>query len=162
MASHQAFNSMMQEFLNELIETFPNEKSLKVQLNAFQTLKKTNSKKVIDLFMSNITPYTEYIANKDETIFEKDIDFLKKINIQKWWTKDLSENTKNAIWQYLNTLVMLGTTIKTIPQDLLNTIEGVAQQCATQMSIDSSSSTPDMGSLLSGIQNIMQTMNKKE
>lgn len=160
MASHQAFNSMMEEFLNELIETFPEEKSLKVQQNAFQTLKKSNSKKVVQVFMNSIAEYSNYITNKDEKVFDLDIEFLKKINIKKLWTKELSQNTKDAIWQYLQTLVMLGTTITSIPSDILQSIEGVAEQCANQM--DSDNGVPDMGSLFSGLQNIMQGMNKNK
>ena len=159
MTSYQAFNSMMQEFIEELIETFPEEKSLKVQYNAFLTLKKTNSKKVVEGFMANINPYVEAINQKDENVFKQDIEFLKKINISKWWTDDLSENTKSAIWQYLSTLVMLGTTITSIPADILKSIEGIAENCANQM--DSSNGTPDLSSLFSGIQSMMGNLNKK-
>ena len=156
MASYQAFNSMMQEFLNKLIQTFPEEKSLKIENTKFQTLKKANGKKIVESFMSAISPYSESISAKDESVFELDIDFLKKLNIKKWWTKDLSQNTKDAIWQYLNTLIMLGTTITSIPSDMLKQIECVAEQCASQM--DVSDSQPNIGNIFSGLQSIMGNM----
>ena len=160
MASHQAFNSMMEEFLCELIETFPEEKSLKVQQNSFKTLKKANGKKIVEGFMNNISPYITKISNKDESVFTENIDFLKKININKWWNDDLSQNTKDAIWQYLNTLVMLGTTITSIPQEMLASIEGMAEGIANQMGDNSNG--PNMGSLFSGLQNILGNMNQNE
>lgn len=160
MASYQAFNSMMDEFLNELIETFPEEKSLKVQQTSFQTLKKANPRKIVETFMNAITPYTSQISARDESIFQNtNIEFLKKINIRNWWTPDVSENTKNAIWQYLNTLIMLGTTITSIPSDMLKQIEGVAEQCANQMEGESS---PNIGSLFSGLQSIMGGLENKK
>ena len=158
MASYQAFNSMMQDFLNELIQTFPEEKSLKVENTKFQTLKKANSKKIVESFMAAISPYTNQISSKDESIFDMNIDFLKKLNIKKLWTKDLSQNTKDAIWQYLNTLIMLGTTITSIPNDMLKQIESVAEQCASQMD-SSSESQPNIANIFSGLQSIMGNMN---
>lgn len=160
MASYQAFNSMMDEFLNELIQTFPEEKSLKVQYNAYLTLKKANPRKVVEGFMQNVTAYSDRISKKDESIFTEDIEFLKKINITKWWNNDLSQNTKDAIWQYLNTLLMLGTTITSIPADMLKSIEGMAEGIAGQMG--DSNGTPNMGSLFSGIQNILGNMNENQ
>ena len=155
MASYQAFNSMMEEFLNELIETFPEEKALKIEVTKFQTLRKANSKKVVEGFMHAIGPYQTDISNKNENIMKRtDVDFLNKMNIKKWWTKDLSENTKEAIWSYLNTLIMLGTTITSIPSDMLKTIESVAEQCASSMDGDSDKA-PNMGALFAGLQSMM-------
>ena len=159
MASYQAFNSMMQEFMNELIQTFPEEKSLKIENTKFATLKKANPKKIVETFMHAISPYTDSISKKDESILlENNIDFLKKMNIKNWWTSDLSANTKDAIWQYLNTLIMLGTTITSIPSDMLKQIENVAEQCASQMD---SSGQPNMNNIFSGLQSIMGSMNKE-
>jgi len=45
----------------------------------------------------------------------------------------MSEGTKNAVWQYLQTLYMLGTTITAIPQETLSVIENVAKDCADKM-----------------------------
>ena len=155
MASYQAFNSMMEEFLNELVQTFPEEKSLKVEVTKFQTLRKANSKKVVEGFMNAICPYQNDIQQKNEKLMtDNNIDFLKKMNIQKWWTNDLSSNTKDAIWSYLQTLIMLGTTITSIPADMLKTIESVAEQCASSMDGDSSGA-PNMGALFSGLQSMM-------
>lgn len=156
MASYQAFNSMMEEFINELITTFPEEKSLKIELTKFNALRKANSKKVVEGFMHAIGPHQNDIQQKNENIMTKNgIEFLNKINIKKWWTKDLSNNTKEAIWSYLNTLIMLGTTITSIPPEMLKSIESVAEQCASTMDSDSGSGLPNMGALFSGLQSMM-------
>lgn len=162
MASYQAFNSMMEEFLSELAETFPEEKALKLEITKFHTLRKANSKKIVEGFMSAISPYQNDIQSKNEEIMHRDdIEFLKKMNIKKWWNKDLSTNTKDAIWSYLQTLIMLGTTITSIPSDMLKTIESVAEQCASSMD-SNSNGAPNMGSLFSGLQSMMGNMNNTD
>ena len=154
MSSVQAFNSVMEEFLNELKETFPEEKKIKVYYNSFLTLKKVNQRKVLDTFMAEVAKHSEKIVNKDESYFlDSDDDFLKELNIKKWWTSDLSQNTKDAIWQYLNTLFVLGTTISNIPANVLSSIEQVAEQCAGQM--DESNPNMNVGNLLSGMQSML-------
>jgi hypothetical protein len=70
---------------------------------------------------------------KDEKFFlenGKDMDWVSEVNLQNIWKPDLSESTKGAIWQYLQTLYMLGTTIMMFPPDTLAAIEGVAAKCA--------------------------------
>ena len=163
MATHQAFNSMMEEFIGELIETIPEEKSLKLYKTQFDTLKKANPRKIVESFMHAISPYCDFITNKDESLFMRnDIEFLNKLNINKWWSSSISDSTKDAIWQYLNTLMMIGTAITNISSDMLQQIESVAEQCASQMDSSSSGSMPNMGALFSGLQNIMGSIDRKK
>ena len=158
MASYQAFNSVLDEFIDELINTFPEERQIKVYQNQYNLLKKSNNRAVCEGFMKTIQPYINDIQNKNENIIKNsEIEFLEKLNINKWWNKDLSNNTKEAIWQYLQTLTMLGTTITSIPADILSSIEGVAEQCASQMD-GNNGGQPNLGSLFQGIQSIMGNM----
>jgi hypothetical protein len=163
MASVQAFNSVMEEFLNELKETFPEEKKLKLYYNSFTTMKKANPRKILEIFMSNASKYNTLITNKDESLFDGEREIIPDVDLSKVWTSDLDKETKDAIWQYLNTLYVLGSTINSIPSELLSTIEGVAEQCASQMtnsneSSDKKQEMPDMSALLAGMQNMIGNM----
>ena len=51
MASVTAWNDMMTQFLNELKETFPEEKAVKKYYVSFDLLRKSNPKKGVQLFM---------------------------------------------------------------------------------------------------------------
>jgi hypothetical protein len=85
--------------------------------------------------MNGVSPYADKISSKDESFLLKEIEtieFLKELDIKSYWTK-MSENTKGATWQYLQTLYMLGTTITSIPDDTLKMIEGIAKECADKM-----------------------------
>ena len=117
MTSVTAFNDMMGQFLTELHKTFPEEKSLKKYIAAFELMSSTNPKLVVEGFMGAISPHMDKISAKDENFFIENaetIDFLKDINLKNLWPK-ASANTREAIWQYIQTLYMLGTTITSIP-----------------------------------------------
>jgi len=126
---------MMGQFLVELHKTFPEEKGIKKMLTSFDLLKTTNPRLVVDGFMSGMTPYAEQLSSRDEKFFmeeTKNVDFLKDLDFATLWGI-MSVNTKEATWQYLQTLYMLGTTILSIPAETLTMIESLAKDCADKL-----------------------------
>lgn len=149
------FLEMMNQFLQELSAVFPSEKKLKSYHLKFDTLRSSNPQKVLELFMDSISPVSELIVNRDETLFlENKCDFLNDIDIKKLWGSGISENTKNAIWSHLNTLFILGSTIQNIPSDLMKHIEDVAKQCAESM--DSSKGTMNPEQMMNAMRNMLR------
>jgi hypothetical protein len=125
----------MGQFLVELHKTFPEEKSIKKMLTSFDLVKSTNPRLLVDSFMKSVSPYAETISSKDEIfilVHSSDIEFLSELNIVNLW-KRMGEGTKDAIWQYLQTLYILGTTIQSVPEDTLTAIEAMAKECAAKM-----------------------------
>jgi hypothetical protein len=158
MASVSAFNDMMSQFLVELHKTFPEEKGIKKMLTSFDLLKSTNPRLVVDGYMNGVSPYADKISAKDETFLLEEIEnieFLKELDIKRYWTK-MSEGTKGATWQYLQTLYMLGTTITALPADTLSQIENIAKGVANSMQsgdgeLDQDALMQMMGSMLKGL-----------
>lgn len=158
MSSVTAFNDMMGQFLMELHKTFPEEKGLKKYIAAFDILRETSPKKIVKTFMENVAPHVDKISARDESLFTDDsaeLEFINAINIKECWPK-ASDGTKAAIWQYIQTLYMLGTTITSIPAETLSMIENVAKQCAEKMQndgegIDESQLMKSMQSMLGGM-----------
>jgi|TARA_R110002020_G_scaffold203375_1_gene407019 hypothetical protein len=158
MASVSAFNDMMSQFLVELHKTFPEEKGIKKMLTSFDLLKSTNPRLVVDGYMNGVSPYADKISAKDETFLLEEIeniDFLKELDIKRYWSK-MSEGTKGATWQYLQTLYMLGTTITALPADTLSQIENIAKGVANNMQngdgeLDQDALMQMMGSMLKGL-----------
>ena len=158
MASVSAFNDMMSQFLVELHKTFPEEKGIKKMLTSFDLLKSTNPRLVVDGYMKGVSPYADKISAKDETFLLNEIEnieFLKELDIKRYWTK-MSEGTKGATWQYLQTLYMLGTTITALPADTLSQIENIAKGVANSMQsgdgeLDQDALMQMMGSMLEGL-----------
>lgn len=159
MASVNAFNEMMEQFLVELHKTLPEEKGIKTFMNSFQLLKDTNPRMCVDMYMKAVSPYADKISQKDETFFLNEIekiDYLAELNIKHYWNDKLSQGTRDAIWQYLQTLYMLGTTISAIPQETLSMIENIAKDCADKMgdgngNLDEAALMKTMNSLFSGM-----------
>jgi hypothetical protein len=160
MTSISAFNDMLEQFLTELMGTFPEEKSIRKYHAGFDVLRKSNPKKVIEGFMGAIGPYAQKVMNKDESILDDNLDILDDLSIKKHWNGDISDNTKQAIWQYLQTLYMLGTTITSIPAETLDMIENVAKQCAEKMQ-NGEQGQLDEGSLMSAMSGMFGNMLNK-
>ena len=158
MASVTAFNDMLSQFLVELHKTFPDEKGIKKMTTSFEVIKQTNPRMIVDGFMKGVSPYADKISGKDESFLLEEIetiDFLKDLNIKSYWSR-MSEGTKAATWQYLQTLYMLGTTINSIPADTLSQIENIAKSVADKMQTDGGELDQDalmkmMGSMLGGM-----------
>ena len=158
MASVTAFNDMMGQFLVELHKTFPDEKGIKKMLTSFDVLKSTNPRLVVDSFMKGVTPYAEQISAKDDKFLLEEcskIDFLKDLDISSYWDR-MSTNTKDATWQYVQTLYMLGTTIMALPPDKMAQIEALAQGVASQLQEEGGELNEDalmkmMSSMLGGL-----------
>ncbi len=160
-----AFNDMMQQFLDELVLTFPEEKKLAKYQAAFEMIKSATPKKPLKEFMSSISPYANQLMQKDESFFTvhiKKISFLSELNIDSLWTPDLSQSTKDAIWQYLQTLYILGTTISALPAETLHMIESVAQKCAGQIQDNATSAdgSIDEAALMNSMSGLMNNLLK--
>ncbi len=153
MASVSAFNDMLDQFLVELKETFPEEPSFKKYYNSFDLMRGVNPKKCVEVFMQEITPYAQQIMAKDESVFQK-----LELDIKKHWTPDLSSATKDAIWQYLQTLNILGMTITAIPPEMMTAVEGLAQKLSSGMQ---ETGNLDMASMMSGVTGLLGGMLNK-
>jgi len=155
MSSITAWCDMMEQFLTELARTFPEEPSVKKYSTSFELLRKTNPRKCIDLYMKTSSKSSDNIIQKNPNFF-LEMEKVMGIDLLKFWTDDLSENTKDAIWQYIQTLYLLGTTITSIPQEALSAIEDVANKCA--LSMQNGEGTFDEKTLMSGMSGLISSL----
>jgi hypothetical protein len=127
----QAFNSMLKNFLDELCSTFPDVAAIRVYTEGFDTLVKANARKPLQMFMEAVSPHTDAVMRRDPELFST--LSLGGIDFKTLWASDISDATRNAIWQYLHMLFLLATTVSSVPPELLSSIESVAQNCADKM-----------------------------
>lgn len=163
MTSVSAWCEMMDSFLSELEKTFPNEPGVKKYKASYDLVRKANPRKCIESYMSACSKYSDQIMQKDEKFFVENgesVGFLKDINIKKHWEDpEVTQGTRDAIWQYIQTLYILGTTITSFPPEALGMIENVAQQCATTMGGEGGDHTKmmsNMSSLFSSLGGMLQ------
>lgn len=155
MTTLSAFNSMLKEFIGELAATFDDVPELDLYRIGFDHYTKIDPTKPLNLFMNTLTPYGDLIMARDNALFEKDIDLGMNVNLSTLWNSEgVSENTRAAIWNYLSTLFLLGTTIRSMPPEILNSVESIAKDCADKVQngeIDFASMMPKLMQSMSGL-----------
>lgn len=134
MASVNAFNSLMQQFIDELSKVFPKEKKLQTYAKGFPLVCKTSPKMPMEFFTKTFGKHADLILAKDASIFEIDhcSKLLDAVDVKELW-EVANDTTKEAIWKYLQNLNFLATTLGMIPPDMMSMIENVAQSCAEKI-----------------------------
>ena len=123
MSALGAFNTQLIRFFEELSETYPEERDIKLALEAIQGAKKINPKLILDLFYENVhRDLSEAIANEDEELV---IGYAKKkisgqynemspaLFIFDKHRTTMNEANQKAIWKYLKVLCALCEKAKT-------------------------------------------------
>jgi hypothetical protein len=151
MTTVSAFNEMMGQFLEELVQTFPDESTLKEVAAA------PRDRGTLDTFLKQIGPWVNQMMAKDDAFFSDQNEFVARIGLVAIWKSELcTPNTKAAIWQYLQTLYMLATTINMFPPETLSMIESAAENCAKN--IQAGGGALDERSLMAGMNNMLAQM----
>lgn len=110
---HKQFNEMADVFLERMEKTFPDEKKIRVYRQQFTLVRGMNSKKPVEMFMESMYDYGEQILTKDETFFMQDKfvnkaeSISEKMGLVNYW-ESMTSQTRNAIWEYITGLYILG------------------------------------------------------
>ncbi len=117
MSALGAFNTQLIRFFEELAETYPEERDIKLALEAIQGAKKINPKLILDLFWEHVyRELAEAIAAEDEAkvIAYAHAKITGQFNemspalliFDKHWNT-MNEANQKAIWKYLKVLCAL-------------------------------------------------------
>ena len=112
-----AFCNNLVRFFEELKETFPEERDIKLALETIISARRINPRLVLDMFTEHVSkPLREPIAKEDEqaiiaygraVISTQFNEILPAIAIfDKHWAT-LSDSNRKSIWNYLKVLVAL-------------------------------------------------------
>lgn len=133
MSTVQAFNGLLKSFMEELARVFPGETQIGTFLAGFDTLVALSPRGPLDMFMDALEPHAQLVAARDPALFER-LRLPGGIDFGRMWNEDgVTDGTREAIWSYLESLVILGTTVRGLPEDMLRGIESLAKSCAEQM-----------------------------
>ena len=114
MASVDTFNELLLQFVDELAHTFPENTIVKTYRNTVSMLIKKDPGVCLETFMKNVKPHEDLIRNQDERIFEelsRSYGILKTLDLETMWKSELSDNSRSAIWQYVQGLYVLGNNV---------------------------------------------------
>jgi len=144
MTTVKAFDDLMNQFLGELNNAFPDEPP----------------KKGISChdYIKYVSQWSAHISAKDPDFFCEENEFAKSLNLHVIWKReDCSDITRNAIWQYLSSMYMIATTMTMFPPETLNMIENVAEKYAKNMKVDPSGRV-DEKMLMDGVNSMITQM----
>ena len=117
MSMLSAFNTQLVNFFEELVGTFPEEKDIRMGLEAIQGAKKINPRLILDLF------YEHVYKDLAEPITRRDIELVQRVAHQKistqfneimpalaifdrLWAKMTTSN-QEVVWKYMKVLCIL-------------------------------------------------------
>jgi hypothetical protein len=112
-----AFTTQLVNFFEELCNTFPEEKDIKMATEAIRGAKKINPRLILDLFMEHVyNDLAPAIAKRDvlliREVAQKKIatqfnEMISALSIfDKHWDS-MGEKNQEVIWQYLKVLCLL-------------------------------------------------------
>ena len=127
MSTLSAFGTQIVRFFEELVETFPEEKDIRMASEAISGARKINPRLILDLF------HEHFYVDFHRAVAEKDVATLVAVGRQKIATKfneimpaiaifdkhwsGLTEPNRDAIWKYLTVLCVLCEKSRGIPSD---------------------------------------------
>lgn len=111
------FNNMMEEFIIKMINAFPCEPKLKTYYNAFKFSRMYSKILPLQIFMGGCLDFKEAIGKRDSNFFLNREGFMDKcrrassfsndVGLKDLWD-DTSEEIQGFIWDYIQTLFVLG------------------------------------------------------
>ena len=88
-----------------------------------------NNDKYVKRFMTKLKDYKKQISSKDDSMFDTSLHVLKNVDFcELWKSEELSSNNKEKIWEYLQTLYILGETIISDSDKIKNIVEKFKQE----------------------------------
>ena len=120
-----AFNNLLEQFITEMIMTFPDLGDLRTIQTLVGLMRRTNPRMVLENFLDVAGRYYEKILIEDSDFFEdldnwtkdprfaeeaegEEEDLFQKLAVFKSVWYDLSENNKETIWTYFKQLLIIG------------------------------------------------------
>ena len=116
------FNEKLIAFFEDLSATYPEERDIKMALEALQGAKKINPRLILDMFVEYVGKplRQDILTENDENViaYAKKVistsynDMLSALMIfNKHWP-DMSDANRKAIWNYLKVLLILSEKVK--------------------------------------------------
>jgi hypothetical protein len=108
------FFNQFTDFLKQLENMYPDDTDFPVFITTLELLKSTNPILVVKFVKENIVDlYKDKILNKDESFF-LDQDYTKHGDVDlnivhklKKYVKDMSSNSKDVVWKYIELIMKL-------------------------------------------------------
>ena len=99
----EGFGKIIDDFLNDIENTFP---ELNENIQNVRKEKNENLKNIYEHCKEHFPKHFFNILYKNESIFSEDeLNLLPNMDFRKIWVDDISDNTKEVIWKYLQLIL---------------------------------------------------------
>lgn len=122
--SYIKFNEILEQFFQQMKSRFPNSKEIEDYYNYFLMSKGLTN--WVDLFMDAVGDHETEILNKDPQGLEN-MELAKQLNLV-YYYNECSETDRDIIWQYLQTLYLLGHSYKNYNSNFMKMVESIANE----------------------------------
>ena len=132
------FNYNLKLFVLDIIKIFPElEETLREYYAVVLTEDSSNEDKFIKRYMRKMTDYKQYISQKNNDIFNESIHVLKGVDFKELWEKkEMKESIKTTVWDYIQTLFVIGETIVSDSNSIKKLVENFKKLRDTDESDD--------------------------
>jgi len=148
------FNSTLKLFINNIVKMYPEYKeNVETYYTDILNSDSCNDDKHIKRFMRKFSDYKDKISSKNDDLFQESICFIKNVDFKEIWDNEKSDETiKNTIWDYLQTLFVIGETIITDS----NKIKSLVENLKKKRENEPLNETPENKELLDMIKNLSE------
>merc|ERR1711935_250177 len=120
------FNNYLKLFIKEFTVVLPQySEILFTYYKPLLIAENCNEDKYVKRYMIKTQEHKDMIINKDDNLFLNDIYILKNINFKDIWNLEEIKNNKNKIWEYIQTLFILGQTIISDTDRIKNLVKNI-------------------------------------
>ena len=124
------FNSTLKLFVTNINKLYPEYSDiLNEYYNDILENDSCNDDKYVKRFMRKFTEHKEAISTKNNELFSDSICFLKNIDFKDIWENEITEKSiKDTIWDYLQTLYVIGETIISDSNKIKSLVESLKKK----------------------------------
>ena len=124
------FNSTLKLFVTNINKIYPEySEVLNEYYNDILENDSCNDDKYVKRFMRKFTEHKEAISTKNNELFSDSICFLKNIDFKDIWENEKTEKSiKDTIWDYIQTLYVIGETIISDSNKIRSLVESLKKK----------------------------------
>jgi len=155
------FNSTLKLFIENIIKIYPDYKDfLEDYYDDLLEKDICNDDKYVKRFMRKFSENKELISSKSDELFSESICFLKNVDFKEIWECEITNTAiKNTIWDYLQTLFVIGETIINDSDKIKSLVDSLKKQSNNEPIDESNVENKE---LLDMLKNLSDTKNKEK
>ena len=158
------FNSTLKLFVSNIIKIYPEYNDV---LNEYYKDILENDSisddKYVKRFMRKFSDYKEIISTKKNDLFNESIFFLKNVDFKDIWENEKTdESIKDTIWDYLQTLYVIGETIINDSNKIKSLVENLNKKRNNEQDDNESEENKDIMNMLQNLSDKKEPINFDE